>query len=568
MSLRRPAFYLSLLLAIGTTGTARANPPDAGSLLNEQRQQGSTLPSRLPKPDDGIAERATLTESGVKVTVKTITFSGATQLATDAELQALVSGSIGKQLSFAELQTLADKVTAYLRDIKGYLLARAYLPKQDVTEGSIEIAILSGKLEQEIKINIKQPARIRQSVLAGIAGNAMDQTGAVRTNQIERAAILMNDLPGVTVKASLEPGSAPDTTRLILDASEGNLFGGALYLDNHGDRNTGDLRATGQLAVYDPSGFGDQITLAVTGAEGSIQGRAGYSIPLGSSGLNLQLNWSTMYYKLGKEFASLDLNGNSNTTGIGLTYPLMRSRTTSIWSGLNFEYLYLEDKTGSTTYRKRNIPVANTDLTANLYDTWLGGGMSNLRAALYYGSLDVKNSDPTIRTNNGGFFRATYSLSRLQRVVEQLTVFASLRGQFAGSKLDSSQKFILGGPGGVRAYPVGEASGDEGHAATLEARYELPFMPKWFSTQLVGFVDTGWIKLNHSGGTVNTATGKNDYQISGIGTGFNIAGNGIYTMQAYYAHSLGDNPGRNVNGTNADNRGASDRVWLQATVRF
>lgn len=566
----RIARLLSLIcITTGLTCSAfAADPPDAGSLLNQQRQPGSALPSRLPKADEAVVERAPLSDNGLRITVKTVRFTGIENVASESELQELVRNSIGKQLSFAELQELAAQVTTYLRERKGYMLARAYLPKQDVTSGTIEIAILAGQLERGVKINIKKPARIRQSVLEGVATAAMDKNGPVKSAQVERATLLMNDLPGVNARAYLEPGSSTGSTRVVIDATEGNLFGALLSLDNYGDNNTGAFRATGQLSAFDPSGYGDLFTLSVIGAENSLQGRVGYTLPLGFYGTTASLSYTGSQYKLGNEFASLDLSGNSSTFGVNVTHPLLRSRTASVWASIGFEYLLLNDKSGGTTYRERKLPVGNGTLNANFFDGWLGGGMSNASLALYSGTLDIRNSDPTVINTGGSFFRSTYAVSRLQRITQQTTLFTSLRGQFAASNLDSSQKFNLGGPTAVRAYPVGEGSGDTGHILTAELRYELPFMPKWLATQLLGFVDTGWIRLHQSGGTVNTATGQNSYQLSGVGTGLNIFGNSIYSMQAIYAHTLGDNPGRTVSGNNADNKDTSSRFWLQATIRF
>ena len=115
---------------------------DAGQMLNQQRQPGTQLPDRLPQDSDKESERIPLTDTGTKVLVKGFRFSGSQRLATNAELEALLSDSIGKELGFAELKRLAERVTIYLREQKGYLLARAYLPKQDITAGIIEIAVI------------------------------------------------------------------------------------------------------------------------------------------------------------------------------------------------------------------------------------------------------------------------------------------------------------------------------------------------------------------------------------------------------------------------------------------
>ncbi len=149
-------------------------------------------------------------------------------------------------------------------------------------------------------------------------------------------------------------------------------------------------------------------------------------------------------------------------------------------------------------------------------------------------------------------------------------MFGSVRGQFAGGNLDSSQKFILGGPTGIRAYPVGEAPGDEGHAVTVEARYDLPDMPERVLVQVLAFYDMGRVTLHKNPwpNSVNTITGKNRYRLSGAGAGLNVSVPGRLSVRVAYAHRLGSNDGRTVAGSNSDNRSDSGRFWVRGIVWF
>lgn len=574
--MKKTVLSIVLLMSAFPAALLAETIPDAGQLLREQRQPGPSLPDRLPTDREKEVVRPPLSDTGVKVLVKGFRFSGGAGIATEAELQELVAGSIGKQMGFPELQNLAAVITNYLREKKGYPLARAYLPKQDVTAGIIEIAIIAGRIDGKVRINVKEPRRISQNMLQEIADQAIPAAGAVRMDRIERATLLMKDLPGVSAHTTLEPGETPGTTRIVINATEGPLVSGAISADNFGDRFTGAWRGTGQAAANDPFGRGDQLSLALTGAENLFQGRIAYFTPLTAAGLSLSLSYTGMYYELGGDFASLDANGRADTISANLSYPLLRSRNASIWGGLGFEYLLLSDETNGALTRDREIPVGNATVSGSLYDSLGGGGLTSGSITLAAGSLDLSGvaaaqaADDAGPKTAGVFFHAGYSLARLQRLTQKLTLFASARGQLAGGNLDSSQKFILGGPGGVRAYPVGEAAGDEGHSFTLEPRLDLPFMPAWAATQLVGFLDSGWVKLHHDtwAGAIDSATGKNDYWLSGGGFGLNIGKAGLYSIRATYARTLGDNPGRSTAGKDTDNRSDDDRFWLQAMVWF
>jgi hemolysin activation/secretion protein len=555
-------------------GSAAAQP-DAGTLLQEQRQLVPSLPDRLPSEEKREIVQPPLTDTGVRVLIKAFRFTGRFEgMATEAELQELVKGSVGKELGFAELHQMAGHVTNYLREKKGFLLARAYLPKQDVTEGIIEIAVIAGRIDGKVRIDLKSPHRIRPSLLAGIADRAVPEDSPARMEKVERAVMLMNDLPGVNAQASFEPGGAPGTTRLVVNAAEGRLVQGVLSGDNYGDRYTGVFRGTGQIALQDPSGFGDHLSLAFTGAEHMLQGRAAYAIPLGATGLTGSLSYSYLSYELGEELAALKAKGRADTIGANLSYPLLRSRSASVWTGAGFEYVLLGDEANDVKTRDRKLSVGNVTLTGSFYDGFGGGGLTNTNIIIYGGNADLsgletnKIADAAGPKTDGGFARGIYSLARLQRLTRLLALFGSVRGQLASGNLDSSQKFILGGPVGVRAYPVGEASGDDGHAGTVETRMDLPFMPTWAATQLVGFFDAGWVKLHRDlwTGAVTNATGRNDYALFGGGLGFNVGKPGLYSLRASYAHKVGLNEGRSATGKDGDNRSDDGRFWLQLLI--
>ena len=171
---------------------------------------------------------------------------------------------------------------------------------------------------------------------------------------------------------------------------------------------------------------------------------------------------------------------------------------------------------------------------------------------------------------NGKYFRLTYLAARLQRVTKDISMLFSLRGQASSNNLDSSQKFILGGPSGVRAYPVGEASADEGIILTGETRLDLPFMPSWMKTQLIGFYDAGYAVLHRDSwpNAVTTISGRNEYWISGAGPGINIEKIGLYRVQFSYGFKIGKNPGADMNCNDADNRHNKGQFWLQGTMWF
>ncbi len=567
----------SALITLFFSTPSGAAQPDAGSLLQEQRLSKPALPQRLPSPEVSDVVQQADANSTITFFIREFRFTGRyDKLATSGELTALVKEHIGKESNFNELQKLTQTITNYLRNKKQYLLARAYLPPQDVTKGVIEIAIVPGHVEGRTTIELDKPSRISPRLLQNIADSTVPEGSPATMKSLERAVLLANDLPGVTARGSLEPGNEPGSTRLVIKASEKPLFQGYFSGDNHGTLYTGQLRGNAAISAYHPFGGGDQATLFLMAAEQMQHWQASYSTLLLPSGLTGTLSFSSLSYNIARDLSNLNASGSAKTYSAALSYPLLRTRNASIWSGIGGEALALRDKANGATIRERNIYTGNVSLTGSFFDRFGGGGLSNASLGVTTGNADLSGlasnllADASGPRTHGNFLRTNYTLARLQRLTSVTSLFVAARGQLASTNLDSAQKFILGGPAGVRAYPVGEGVADEGHAFTLESRMELPFMPSNVTTQLIGFYDSGWVKLNRNPwvGAVNNATNSNYYWLSGAGIGLNMDHAGRYALRTAYAYPVGSNPGRTIRGTNADNGPNKGRFWAQLFVWF
>ena len=243
--------------------------PDAGSILRDQQQSQKQLQRQFPAPDSA-KEPVSQAGSTVQVVVRGFTFSGYGGLASEAELQGVVAGFIGKSVTFGELNGLTDKVSARLKT-KGYLHARAYLPQQDITSGIIIIAISQVKSDGTLTIKRDKSARVCPDYLHRIAKSPLHTGKPIKEQELERALLLINDLPGVSAKASLFPGSATGTSGVEIDVKEGPLFSGMLYGDNEGNRYVGTWRGNAMVSINDPLHHGDQLTLLLTEASGLAQ---------------------------------------------------------------------------------------------------------------------------------------------------------------------------------------------------------------------------------------------------------------------------------------------------------
>ncbi|RJG06905.1 ShlB/FhaC/HecB family hemolysin secretion/activation protein [Noviherbaspirillum cavernae] len=540
--------------------------PDAGRTMRELDRAGPAL-QLAPKQVPDILlepERAAGTSSGnARLAVQAFRISGATHFAAD-ELNGLLTPWNRRELSIAELQEVSARITRHYRE-HGYPVARAYLPAQEIRDGTVDIAVLEGRIGA---VELHNTARIGDERMALLVRQA--QAGdPVHGPSLERGLLLLNDTPGVgAARAALRPGASVGLSDLVVTVEPGRFAAGSVDIDNYGNRYSGAYRAGGTLVLNSPLGIGDQFTARVQGSnERLLYGRLAYRVPVGTSGLALGAAWSASSYRLGKEFADLDANGDARIASLFATYPLVRSRSFNLNAVVSVEDKDLQDRIGV-------LPevIGTVDKTAQLISAGLtgdglwraSGGRYNFSIAYTSGRLDIQSplariEDEFTLQTRGHYDKLTYAAGAqlpLGGAWSAWSFYAAFSGQWAGRNLDSSEKFALGGPDGVRAYPQGEAPADEGALATVELRRALA--PAGYGQmQVAGFIDGGAAKLHRD----PFGTGENRRRLAAAGFAFQWAAPGEVLVKASIGWKLGSEAA-----TSEPDRGA--RAWLQAVKYF
>ncbi|NTV02883.1 MAG: ShlB/FhaC/HecB family hemolysin secretion/activation protein [Chlorobiaceae bacterium] len=546
--------------------------PDAGSLIRQLEQQ-TAFPDRKPKPD-AAEPKGEGPETGTTITVSRFVFSGHEGIATDAELQALVTGSVNRGLTMGQLDSLVKNVSMWIRG-RGWFLSRAYLPEQDVTDGVVEIRIEQGRVDGRLTYSPDASVRIRHAQLRGMGNYAMRNGGALNMKRLERGLLLMNDLPGIRATAMVSPGSTTGTSALKISVSEGPLIGGTVWGDNMNNRYTGSWRGNALLFLNDPLRSGDQVESMLTSSEAMLQGRVSYVFPLFCDGLKARLSYTGMHYSLiYGELSSLDYSGYSKGGEAGLSYPLLRTRNTNITALAGYGVRTLVDRQGDQDIHDKLSRYGTFGLNGDWYESVSGEAYSTWNIGLTTGVLheNIPSASVDAEANGtvGGFTRVNLGLGRVQTITERTTLKLAWSSQVAFGNLDSSEKFSLGGPNSVRAYPLGEASGDHGHLFNADLRYAIPIPFLWGRLQVGGFYDAGRITVQNDRGMapLGTATERNTYWLQGVGVGLTYSNGGGLSIRTTWARTIGENPGRSVSGNNYDGNPDRARFWVQAAYGF
>ena len=567
-ALRRPGFWPELLVGVLAaaslvTPALAQQVPNAGQLLRETRPVPA--PPKAPPSIEIEAPPAPTKagESAITLEVKAFHFTGVTAFPT-SELQTLLADRIGKKLTFRELEAVASDITAYYRK-QGYFGATAYLPAQAIKNGVVEIAVVEGRLGK-LNLKLDPTLRLKERVIQGYLDH-IPKDRPLTGRDIERALLLLNDLPGISVSGVLEPGGEAGTGDLDVTVKEGALVSGSVTVDNLGARSAGEHRLGAEVSLNDPLRIGDKLSLrGLTAQAGRLDNvGATYTLPVNTLGTKAEFSYSSLNYRLGGDFAALDASGSASVAGARLSHALIRSRGLNLIGQFGFDAKRLEDRIGATdnVFDKR-LENWTLRVVADSIDDWLGGGTNALALSVTHGRLFLDTeSQKTFdagalgRQSQGRFEKWNYSFIRQQVIAPQWSLYAALNGQSATKNLDSSEKFSLGGPYGVRAFPVSEAAGDEGVTANLELRYVFTttLLPgTWMAT---GFLDAGRSRINKNPLPADT---DNIHKLYASGVGLNWAGYKGVTLQSSLAWK---GPGHS-----SDSTDRSPRLYLQMSTAF
>ena len=139
---------------------------------------------------------------GIKVKVTGFRISGNT-LFTEAEILPVLADFVGKELGFEDLSDAVREVTAFYRT-RGYFLAQAYLPRQELRSGIVKIHVLEGRIG-EVRLKQAPGSRLKPWIAEGFLRRI--EEGAIATEEgVERPLLLLGDLPAMVVQSTLAPG--------------------------------------------------------------------------------------------------------------------------------------------------------------------------------------------------------------------------------------------------------------------------------------------------------------------------------------------------------------------------
>lgn len=501
----------------------------------------------------------------------------------DDQIAARLAAWSNRALTLDELAQAAEDVALVLRG-RGFGLAQAFIPPQDVADDVVTIQVVEGRVDASagdngLTVTMEGPGRIEESVVSAFIAHGVEGDTPLNVEALERALRIASDLPGVkSVTADLAPGNEPGTTQVVAAVETDPVATYSASMDNYGSVYTGRERATLRFNLDSPRGLGERYYGALTASERSAAFSFGTDWPIGSAGWraggNLAGSRASIDIKAGGDRSfelSPDLNSGSFVAGLFANYPIVRgpSHTVLFSSALDVKRYNRQSSRLEGLDSDHDVTSLSLSMSGEHLDAFRG--QTNWNVNLAHGRVDLsrnRNNEEfdalTLRTA-GAFSTLRYSLSRLQALPglpgQGWTLLAGVTGQLASKNLDPVEKFQLGGPGGVRSYPSGEGSGDEGWLVNLElAKFLGAYRDARFSS--FAFYDTG--RVTEYKKPYFPTLLPNSYALSSHGLGIRAT----YREQAQFGLTVAQRLGSNPRGLDADGRSSKTRYWAFGSVDF
>lgn len=465
--------------------------------LSEEQKQ-PTDPEFLPEvPIQGISDQPNANRFlGVLVQVE---IEGS-QFFSESESRKITEDYMGQRVSEAELGKIIAQFMALYRN-QGYFLTAIkphirYLPAQEADQDqqiTLELRVIEGFIDQIILEPIEGMVLFhpdQQRILA--YSHPILASKPLHIDVMERALLLIRDMPGITVKSVIRPSKTVQGAANLHLLIEHQDLSFSTHFQNRGSDNIGPYRGQIQGKIRSWSGRSEETALSIAGLipTGETQGRLRYlSVQhqelLGNQGLSLKGHVSYMDNQEGGALSRLDLKGRAFSANLAVKYPFQRSRRQNIYGEVILDHL-----TQTTDLLDEQI-VKDKLWSMRLKATFeqIGAGyVTRLKAAVSKGlpifGASLSDDDQLSRLRGkGDYLKFTAEAKHDQLLGAGLIASLTFRGQYSGTRLLSSEEFSLGGNSFARAYQSGSAIGDLGVAAGLEIKksfqtgFGLQFQP-------------------------------------------------------------------------------------------
>jgi hemolysin activation/secretion protein len=510
--------------AIFSPAPAQTQRPPEGGLVNPV-PQGSPIPrilpapppTTVPAPSPGPTPPSGEELTGPPVFVSRVSFEGIT-VYPEADFEREARDLVGPAVPEARIDAIRQAIVQRYKG-DGYTLAT--ISVKVGANGQLRFIVTEGRI-----------ARVRLDGDIGPAGTQVlrflqrvTKPQAIDQATLERALLLANEVPGVTVRGILQPSTEEPGALTLVAQVERRPVTGLLTFDNRAFRDIGPVEALTVLDLNSFTALGERTELSLYHAFPNSEtfGQASTEFFVGDSGLRLRIfagagptsPSSGVLQKLGYW-------GYSTVFGVTASYPLIRTRQQALDLTASAD---ASDSTVDTATGPNGASVmqsfdavralrlgsqyAWSDLWGGVERSASNGTMVRLAHGLPALGASTNGQSPTASRfgEQANFTKIVFEATRTQVLVQfpgaaSIALMGLLTGQWSNNALPPVEQFYLGGSRLTRGYYSGQVTGDKAVATTAELQLNTSFsktafgMPINANVQYYTFYDWGEVWQN------------------------------------------------------------------------
>ena len=472
-------FNVCAFLFFGAWASLVAAPPPVPSAGVIERQLEKEYEAQPLEPEKSVPqiqidvpkEQLSLPE-GTKISVCKICVHGNDTISSK-EICDLLDSDIHCSLSISDILRLCQKIEALYSD-RGYFLARAYPPLQDIKDETLLLEILEGQLGN---IRVIGNHHYSQSFILRYFKSFQHQ--ALNYNRFLRSLMLLNENSDLEAGAVFEKGSRVGTADLIIRVQD--KYPVHLYLNgnDYGRFLTTNFRAGGRLdtqAVID----GDKLSIAeVVGfpIDALYFTDVVYRFPCNACGTFGEIAYLTSRFHV-EQVMYLRQTGRSDIATVKLSQAIQRGRFLSTDCFASFDYKEIKNYIMSHLTSFDRIRLLTLGSTIDYYSPKAGRNYLVVKLGVglpgFLGGLSNPRPISSREGARGNFIKVNADYDFMKKLPYDSFLVAHASGQFSPYKLTVPEQIYIGGVDTIRGFPLASALGDSGYYCNFELRFPPP----------------------------------------------------------------------------------------------
>jgi hemolysin activation/secretion protein len=475
---------LSLAPVWAAPGLGWAQPASPLILDRNRADREPPAPELRPRIPAGGQATVVAPQPAVQFTIRSIRLEGATAVP-PGMINAAFHPFIGQAGDAKSLNALTQAAAAaYGRsDVALYTVL---LPNQSFDGGVVRLRVIEGYIS-DIQVKADGAARKDAALVRRIAERVLHER-PLRKSTLQRAALLIRDIPGLKVDIQFLKGASTGAVVLQINVTR-RAFEAGIGVNNRGTAELGRTQVELDLTANSLFRAGDQTRFTVvvpTDVDRFQYYALSHSELLTDDGLTATGNVGYLRTRP----ASIPLHGSAITAGVALSYPVIHTASegltvTGSMDGVNSDNALFGQTISDDHTRALRVAAAYTRSLGKL--TLAASGTSSF-------GLDILGSRVTSPLLSDATFKKLNGRLGLDyKPIPPLTLRLRGIGQYSlGDRLPSVEQLALGGDEFGRAFPAAIIIGDSGLAGSSELAYSPQHLPGLIKgSEVYGFVDGG-----------------------------------------------------------------------------